>query len=278
MDKIAIISDIHGNLEALTAVLNDIENRGITEIYCLGDIIHKGVHPKECIELIKNNCKIVLQGNCDDYFTKEHDLSKIDNEVEKTRINWNREILDDIDRDYLRSLPIYYEFYLSGRLVRIFHATPNNPYDTVGLFEDLTSKYNLFLPPKDEPYKEKADVVVYGHIHSQLAEDKYNRTLLNCGSVGNALNYIRNDEKDGNVLNLTNAQYLILEGNLGSKDYDLFSYQFIRLPYDIEKELTNNRFNPEKEAYEYELRMGKYRDMYKVYKNFEKNGVNINEI
>ena len=70
--KIAIISDIHGNLEALKATLKDIEKRKVDKIICLGDIIAKGVHPKECIELIRKNCEIVLQGNCDIHFSSEH--------------------------------------------------------------------------------------------------------------------------------------------------------------------------------------------------------------
>ena len=278
MQKIAIISDIHGNLEALKTTLKDIKDRGVSEIYCIGDIIHKGVHSKECIELVKENCKVVLQGNCDDYFTKEYDLSQIDNETEKKRIMWNKEILDDDDRVYLQSLPLTYEFYLSGRLVRIFHATQDSQYKTLGIFDGLKEKYNIFLPSDKTQSQETADVIVYGHIHTQLSEQKYNRLLLNCGSVGDALDYIRNDAKDGNVLNNTNAQYLILEGNLGSKEYGSFSYQFIRIPYDIEKELNCGVFNPEKEAYQYELQMGKYRDMQKVYKNFEKNGIDIDEI
>ena len=141
MQKIAIISDIHGNLEALKATLKDIKERGISEIYCIGDIIHKGVHPKECMELVKENCKVVLQGNCDDYFTKEHDLSQIDSETEKKRIMWNKDILDDEDKAYLQSLPLTYEFYLSGRLVRIFHATQSNPYEKLSMFDSIKKKY-----------------------------------------------------------------------------------------------------------------------------------------
>ena len=60
----AFISDIHGNLEALTAVLADIENNGIKEIYCLGDVIGYGPNPRECIDLIMQ-CKVVLLGNHD---------------------------------------------------------------------------------------------------------------------------------------------------------------------------------------------------------------------
>ena len=279
MDKIAIISDIHGNLEALTAVLNDIKDRGISEIYCLGDIIHKGVHVHECIELIKENCKVVLQGNCDDYFTKEHDIDSIQNETEKIRIEWNKNLLTEEEKSYLQSLPLTYEFYLSGRLIRIFHASPFSQYQTIGEFADLNEIYNQFLPTNETSSQEKADIAIYGHIHTQSLKERYNRVLINCGSIGNSLDYIRNDSKDGNELETTSAQYLIIEGNMNSKNYnDKISYQFIRIPYDINKELYNDIYNPEKEAYSYELTRGKYRDMEKVYKNFEKYGVDIDKI
>lgn len=71
--KIAIISDIHGNLEALKATLKDIKKRNVDKIICLGDMIAKGVHPRECIKLVRENCEVVLQGNCDIYFAIEHE-------------------------------------------------------------------------------------------------------------------------------------------------------------------------------------------------------------
>ncbi|GAB4160306.1 MAG: metallophosphoesterase family protein [Planctomycetaceae bacterium] len=61
----AIISDIHGNLEALEATLADIKEQGIQEIYCLGDIIGYGPNPCECIDLIIKNCTACLMGNHD---------------------------------------------------------------------------------------------------------------------------------------------------------------------------------------------------------------------
>lgn len=61
----AIISDIHGNLEALEAVLADIRSQGITDIYCLGDIVGYGPNPRECIDCVMENCKVVLLGNHD---------------------------------------------------------------------------------------------------------------------------------------------------------------------------------------------------------------------
>ena len=73
--RIAIISDIHGNLEALKATLKDIEKRKVDKNICLGEIIAKGVHPKECLSLIRKNCEIVLQGNCDVHFQQNIRIS-----------------------------------------------------------------------------------------------------------------------------------------------------------------------------------------------------------
>lgn len=118
--KIAIISDIHGNLQAMQETLKDIRKRNVDKIICLGDIIAKGVHPKECISLVRENCDIVLQGNCDRYFSEEHNLEEFSLQ-EQERIKWNRSMIDKDDRDYLLSLPYSYEFYMSGSLVRLFH-------------------------------------------------------------------------------------------------------------------------------------------------------------
>src|SRR5262245_59673870 len=63
--KRALISDIHGNLEALKAVLEDIGQQGIQEIYCLGDIVGYGPNPRECIDLVMENCRLTLLGNHD---------------------------------------------------------------------------------------------------------------------------------------------------------------------------------------------------------------------
>ena len=61
----ALISDIHGNLEALEVVLDDIKAQGITEIFCLGDIIGYGPNPRECIDRVMERCKTTLLGNHD---------------------------------------------------------------------------------------------------------------------------------------------------------------------------------------------------------------------
>ncbi|MNV97927.1 hypothetical protein D3C71_1931140 [compost metagenome] len=104
----------------------------------------------------------------------------------------------------------------------------------------------------------------------------YNKTLINVGSVGNSFDTIRNKKIDSNVLETTRSNYLIIEGNYGSKNYDSeISYQFIKVPYNIDKELENEEINIEKINYRYELKEGKYRDIDKANKNFEKLGVEI---
>ena len=76
MDKIAIISDIHGNLVALKSVLDDINARGIDRIYCLGDLVAKGAEPKQSLELIRKTCQVVIKGNCDDVIARNFDTEE----------------------------------------------------------------------------------------------------------------------------------------------------------------------------------------------------------
>ena len=108
MDKIAIISDIHGNLESLKEVLKDIRERGIEKIYCLGDIIAKGTYQQECVDLIRENCEIVIKGNCDEYFTSDLDISE-KSEEEAKRIIWNKSKINEESAKYLRGLDFCYE-------------------------------------------------------------------------------------------------------------------------------------------------------------------------
>ena len=66
MEKIAIISDVHGNITALETVIKDIENRGISKIYCLGDSVLKSCNSDLVIDLLRKKCDVVLKGNCDE--------------------------------------------------------------------------------------------------------------------------------------------------------------------------------------------------------------------
>lgn len=277
--KIAIISDIHANLEALKSTLEDIKKRKVDKIICLGDIIAKGVHPKECIELIKENCDIVLRGNCDRYFSEEHnDINEL-SEEEVKRINWNQSMLNDEERKYLLNLPFSYEFYMSGSLVRLFHATPEKDNIVIINNDEIQTKLKMFYPSNNTMSQKNADVVIYGHIHHQYMDKIYNKTIINVGSVGNSFDVIRNPLKDSNVMETTKSNYLIIEGEYDSKKYSSdISFQFIKVQYDIDKELSSDKLNIEKENYMYELKQGRYRNMTKIYNNFKRLNVDVENI
>ena len=278
MDRIAIISDIHGNLEALKSVLDDIKERNINRIFCLGDIIAKGTHQQECVDLVKEKCEVIIKGNCDEYFTSDIDLStKTPSEI--NRITWSKNKLNDETKKYLNNLPYCYEFYMSGRLVRLVHAHPEKIDKFAGNIDKIDRLYELFLPSCNTISNEKADVLIYGHIHTPYVQKIYNRMIINTGSVGNAIDVFRNDEKDGNVKNTTVANYLIISGNFDSKNIDeRISYELVSVPYDIVKELNDNNDNIEFESYKEEIKKGKYRDMTKIYNSFELRGIDKDKI
>lgn len=94
MNKIAIISDVHGNYEALKTVLADIEKRKINHIYCLGDVIGKGSRSNECLDLLKN-CTMTY-GNWEDFLTKNPVLMNlIEKDINYLINNFQRKIKID---------------------------------------------------------------------------------------------------------------------------------------------------------------------------------------
>ena len=119
---IAIISDIHGNLEALEEVFRYLESRKIEKIYCLGDVVGYGPNPNECVEMVRQHCEIVLMGNHDyaaigkanvDYF----------NQYAREAALWTRQALSDKNRQYLQSLPFTHQ---NDDMIMV-HASPTNP-------------------------------------------------------------------------------------------------------------------------------------------------------
>lgn len=277
--RIAIISDIHGNLEALKSTLEDIKKKNVDKIFCLGDIIAKGVHPTECIKLIRENCDIVIRGNTDEYFSKKHtNIEELD-ETEQKRIKWNKSLISNEDREYLLNLPFSYEFYLSGSLVRLFHATPTIIDKRVLNYDSFTEKYNMFLPSEKTMSNSIADVVIYGHLHHAFLDKIYNKTIINIGSVGNSIDVVRNEKRDSSYLETTKSNYLIIEGEYDSREYNSdISFTFVKVPYNVDKELEDESLNIEKDAYYNELKEGRFRDDNRIKNDFKRLGIDTNKI
>ncbi len=104
MSRYAIISDIHGNLHALEAVLHEIDSLGITEIVCLGDVVGYGPNPRECLDLVMESCRQTVRGNHDEAAVNLAAASTFNGSA-KTAIMWTRSALLKRHVDMLRLLP-----------------------------------------------------------------------------------------------------------------------------------------------------------------------------
>lgn len=211
-------------------------------------------------------------GNWEDFFNKK----SCANELDKKRYKLLNKQLSKGNKDRLKTLPLCYEIYISGRLIRMFHATPSNPRDNVLEIDRIDKMYKQFLPTK-HTNNEIADVVIYAYTHTQNLMKLYNRTLINVGSVGNAFDIIRNKEKDGKYENTTNADYLIIEGEIDSKEHADIRFEFVFLNYDRNLELQESKTNPELESYTKELLTGKFRNIEKYKNNFDESYYDINK-
>jgi len=135
MGKIALISDIHGNIPALESVLADIDSRNIKRIICLGDLVGKGPQSSMAIEMIQKRCETVIRGNWDDFFPKPQ---------ESKTIQWHQNQLTKQQMNYLKELPFSVEFMMSGKLVRMFHASPRSVYERVQPWDSLDKRIGMF--------------------------------------------------------------------------------------------------------------------------------------
>lgn len=243
MDKIAVISDIHGNIPALEAVLEDIGQRGIGRIICLGDLVGKGPHSDTAVDMVRESCEAVVMGNWDDFITRP---------TEEEAIKWHQHRLGEQRLQYLKSLPFSVQFYMSGRLIRLYHASAKSIYHRVSSRAPIEEKLAMFEnTDQTQSGDEKLpDVIGYGDIHMAYVQHVEGKILFNAGSVGNPLE-------------IPQAAYAILEGKYGSRESSSFSVGIIRVPYDIERSIQQAREEhmPDLEPYIKELRTAKYRGL-----------------
>ena len=243
MDKIAIISDVHGNITALRAVIADIEKRNINKIFCLGDSVLKSCNSDKVIDLLREKCEIILKGNCDEALTRPG--------IPKGKF-WTRDLIGEERASFIYNLPIYYDFYMSGYLIRLFHSSPFgldyifNPmfsnentiysateiHDAMQLFENT----EFLGKSKSDPIP---DMVGYGHIHTPNILRVRNKTIFNPGSVGMPIEMLNDNYYDDTNKFSTLASYIILEGEYDSKTLSSIDISLVRLPYDIEEEIKS---------------------------------------
>ncbi len=186
-EPVAIISDIHGNLQALQAVIADIEGLGIRERVCLGDVVGYGAQPSECLELLRANDFHVIRGNHDAYAATEGDPQGVSEGV-KESIQWTRRILSAEQREWLGALPMTWlaEDY------EVVHASLPHPEQWGYIFDGRDAAHHFsfqqknlcFIGHSHQPkmFVEGEDKALDISSLESLREGK--KQVINVGSVG----------------------------------------------------------------------------------------------
>ncbi|GAA4779072.1 metallophosphoesterase family protein [Microbacterium gilvum] len=241
LDRIALISDVHGNLTALDAVIDDIRARRISRIVNLGDVAGKGPRGSAAVARVQETCEVTVRGNWDDFLDGIAD----DGPAEMV---WWRDELTTAQRRWLRELPMHHDLVVSGRRIRLFHASARSPHIRVP-FDHTPAEFDgMFRMTEMTGAGPEPDVVGYGDVHDAYIESRDGRTLFNVGSVGNPL-----DEPT--------PSYVILEGIVDGPRSAPFGIQFVRVPYDVDAEVAVARAldMPTADVWEVELRTAVYR-------------------
>lgn len=185
--KYAILGDIHANLEALQAVLEDAERQGVTHYATTGDVVGYNADPKACLQKVRSlKCKII-QGN-HDYYVGCNESMELFTPMARASICWTRKQLSLFDRKFLRDLPLI----LDIENFTMVHSSLSNPRRWSYIFRRRAAEAhfrNQFSP-----------VCFFGHTHVPLAfvkgktiEKGFYETLhiqpgkqylVNVGSVG----------------------------------------------------------------------------------------------
>ena len=190
----ALISDIHGNIEALQAVVEDIGSQDVSQIYCLGDIIGYGPNPCECLHLVMKRCDVTILGNHDQAALFDPDGF---NPVALQAVYWTRDQLENDGRsvgfwDFLGELP---RTHSDGDCLFV-HGSPREPTNEYVFPEDVYNQRKM-----DALFDRIERYCFQGHTHIpgiftagrdfilpeevdyeyDLTDDK---TMFNVGSVG----------------------------------------------------------------------------------------------
>jgi predicted phosphodiesterase len=217
--RIALISDIHGNLEALQAVFHDIKDRSVDVIHCLGDVVGYGADPVACLELVRKKCRIKLMGN---HEYAALGLLPVDhlNYDAGASLEWTRGRLGDKEMTVLADFDMQTE--VEG--AHLVHASPWEPDQW---------HYLLSTEPAIESFRHfESRLCFFGHTHLPMifslsssgnlrqqvghnfVPDEETRYLVNIGSVGQPRD---NDPRAG---------YVIWDTDQNEIDY-------LRVEYDI---------------------------------------------
>jgi diadenosine tetraphosphatase ApaH/serine/threonine PP2A family protein phosphatase len=218
--RCAVISDVHSNMEALAAVLGDVIKRKILDIHFLGDAVGYGPNPNECVEMLKEHCKVLLAGTHDWGVLGLTDIEYF-NEYARDAILWTMKELKEDNLKTLGTFPIIKP--MTKENIIFVHSTPKEPEQWHYLLTQWDAEINFH-------YFEQQTCVL-GHSHQPFVIEKFptgemvthrrearigkiERYIINAGSVGQPR------DRD------PRACYAILEDE---------KVELVRVPYPVEK-------------------------------------------
>lgn len=181
--RIAVISDLHANLPALRAVIDDVAAIGCDAIWCTGDLVGRGPHPNEVVEEMRRLAVPTVQGNWDEAQGMGREVTGSiwpSPEAESEgylSLAWTASKLSDENCSWLRQLPSTLRMEVEGRTALLFHGTPlkQNEY----LWEDRPSRYFARIASD-----EGDDIFCFGHTHQTYHRVLGQAHFVAAGSVG----------------------------------------------------------------------------------------------
>ncbi|MCK4422299.1 metallophosphoesterase family protein [candidate division WOR-3 bacterium] len=215
----AIISDIHGNLEAFQRVLQEIHsNREVEKIICLGDIVGYGADPEKCIDLTRRYSDIIIAGNHDFAVAEKTDITSF-NSIAREAVLWTRKILSPDYITFLKNLP------LSSTIddMHLVHGSLDNPDQWRYLTSIDDAQIDFYLMEKD--------ILFIGHSHIPFIfeeKDEKIRIITDCEvNLSKDARYIINPGSIGQPRDLDpRASFAIY-------DSSTCRLRIIRMDYDI---------------------------------------------
>lgn len=221
--KLALISDIHGNLPSLKAVLEDIAGQDVDQVVCLGDVANFGPQPLETLLKVRDLDIPVVLGNTDDSLLSPQREADVEKPNKDTPLfldieAWAAEQMTPEARDYLRRFEPTLEFKLDFQhSLLCAHGSPRSYNDpiTATTPADTLDDYLAGV---------SAGLVAVGHTHRPFYRRHRDIILVNPGSVGLPYETARDGDE---VRNPPWAEYALLES---SRDQPVVSFR--RVPYD----------------------------------------------
>jgi putative phosphoesterase len=175
--RIGLISDIHGNLFALEAVLAELDREKLDDLICLGDVAALGPEPGAVLARLQAlGCPVVM-GNMDEWLLSPPGLDTTD-ELDQALIRWHTAQLTDAERAYIRAFPATIERSLGAeRTLLCFHGSPRSYHDVIVPTTPDDALNEMFEGAH-------AAILVGGHTHLQMMRRYGDVHLINVGSVG----------------------------------------------------------------------------------------------